>query len=85
MPVNGSKIIVKSSAPGKILLSGEHSVVYGKNAIGFALNLRITCSIYQKFQHSANSSLIDCIWEKKETSTFVSIIINSIFLYELTT
>ncbi len=37
--------MIKFSAPGKIHLLGEHSVVYGKPAILAAINLRITVSI----------------------------------------
>jgi hypothetical protein len=38
-----NKIILqgKVSAPGKIIVSGEHSVVHGKVAILFAINKRI--------------------------------------------
>jgi len=35
------------SAPGKIILSGEHSVVYGKPALVTAIDLRLTCSIWE--------------------------------------
>ncbi len=38
--------IIKVSAPGKIHLIGEHSVVYGKPAILAAINLRFTGRIY---------------------------------------
>lgn len=33
-------MIVKSSAPGKFVILGEHAVVYGKPAIALAMNMR---------------------------------------------
>lgn len=36
---------INYSAPGKSILSGEHSVVYGKDALVFAIDLRTNCRI----------------------------------------
>lgn len=37
--------MVKCSAPGKVILFGEHAVVYGEPAISLAVNKRISCEI----------------------------------------
>jgi len=38
-------VIAKSSAPGKIILFGEHAVVYGEPALSLAVDRRIKCDI----------------------------------------
>lgn len=45
MPTNGEihegvPEVIKVSAPGKVILHGEHSVVYGKRAVALSLDLR---------------------------------------------
>ncbi|MFO7791731.1 MAG: mevalonate kinase [Candidatus Saliniplasma sp.] len=37
--------MVKCSAPGKVILFGEHAVVYGEPAISLAIDKRITCEV----------------------------------------
>jgi mevalonate kinase len=36
---------IEYSAPGKAIFTGEHSVVYGKDALAFAIDLRTHCKI----------------------------------------
>jgi mevalonate kinase len=36
---------IKSSAPGKIIITGEHAVVYGSKAISCAINLYTVCNL----------------------------------------
>ncbi len=44
----------KFSSPLKIILSGEHSVVYSKNAIAAAINLRYNCEIHELHEEPSN-------------------------------
>ena len=39
--------MITYSAPGKVILSGEHSVVFGKPALVTAINLRLEFRIFK--------------------------------------
>jgi mevalonate kinase len=43
------------SAPGKLILFGEHAVVYGKDAIAVAIDLKTRCSISRSDRFLVNS------------------------------
>jgi mevalonate kinase len=45
--INDTKITVTACAPGKIILSGEHSVVYGKPALALAVNYFVKTTVSQ--------------------------------------
>lgn len=46
--------MTKCSAPGKMILLGEHAVVFGKPALALAIDLRITSSVKPSNQYSVN-------------------------------
>ena len=46
--------MTKCSAPGKMILLGEHAVVFGKPALALAIDLRITSAVKQSDQYSVN-------------------------------
>ena len=45
------------SAPGKVILSGEHSVVYGMPCIAFSVDLRTHAKITMKATRAKNNQL----------------------------
>jgi len=48
-----------ASAPGKFVVLGEHSVVYGKPALVLATDRRITCSVKRSYRNTLNGEYVD--------------------------
>ncbi len=48
-----------ASAPGKFVILGEHSVVYGKPAITLAVNLRMTVAVRRSGWNTMNGEKLD--------------------------
>lgn len=46
--------MTKCSAPGKMILFGEHAVVFGKPALALAIDLRISSEVRSSNQYSVN-------------------------------
>jgi len=46
--------MVSASAPGKLILLGEHAVVFGQPAIAVAINLRLRCRIEKANESTLN-------------------------------
>jgi len=57
---NEYRPILTASAPGKVILSGEHAVVYGATAISTAINKRTNVTIYEPvYLHRVIKNLSD--------------------------
>lgn len=54
-----SRVIAR--VPGKIILSGEHAVVYGKQALATAVNKFVETSIFKCSEHSNNKIYFEFI------------------------
>lgn len=46
--------MAKCSAPGKMILFGEHAVVFGKPALALAIDLRISASVSRSDEYTVN-------------------------------
>lgn len=55
------------SAPGKMILFGEHAVVFGKPALALAIDLRISCTVRPSHQYSVNGHPM-----KKQRHAYIS-------------
>lgn len=53
---NAAGVVVKASAPGKLILMGEHSVVYGYPAVAAAVQQRLTVSASPVNGHPLDSA-----------------------------
>ncbi|XP_015779539.1 PREDICTED: mevalonate kinase-like [Acropora digitifera] len=61
---------VKATAPGKIILHGEHAVVYGKKAVATSIGLRTTVTLEPQANDCVTLSLLNfnasCQWKQDE-------------------
>lgn len=51
-------------SPGKVILLGEHGVVYGKPCISVAISLKVAVNVEEYFEYTVNGQPLD---EKKHT------------------
>lgn len=66
--------VVKSSAPGKVILHGEHAVVFGKQAIAMSVGLRTQVQVIRNpqadlLQISYDGLVSDTVWTLRELQT----------------
>lgn len=58
---------MKVLAPGKLILSGEHAVVYGKPALAMAVNRYVTASVFDHNAHFISLDFSDLLYERSIT------------------
>lgn len=58
---------MKVLAPGKLILSGEHAVVYGKPALAMAVNRYVTASVLDHDAHLISLDFSDLLYERSIT------------------
>lgn len=51
--------MITASAPGKLILLGEHAVVYGKPAVALAIDKRFACSVERSDENTLNGRPVD--------------------------
>jgi len=68
-----TKKIFSYSAPGKTILSGEHSVVYSKNALVMAIDLRTFCKVelFEDEEGHMPSEYFFSVTNLQDTPTFL--------------
>ena len=54
-----SEEIFTASSPGKFILLGEHSVVYGKPAVALAIDKRFRCTVMRNPTDALNGMPLD--------------------------
>ena len=57
------------SAPGKVIISGEHSAVYGHPVLLMALNKRVQCTFYAEIAEKTLFSIRDYTGNQIYSST----------------
>jgi mevalonate kinase len=67
-------MMVVTSAPGKLILLGEHAVVFGQPAVAMAINRRLTCRVHSSEDYRVNGWIMN-----RGTNPYVSAAIESIW------